>query len=221
MKTVRLVRRLLAVSIAAVLLGLNLACVGPGAPTRQPVVARIWPSPPEVPRISFENALSRPADMGIEEGVLQRIYRFLAGTPETPLVNPHGLTADAQGRLYVVDAYTRKIHVYDRAERSYQLWPATGKDLVSPIGITIDDARGRVYVSDSAQALVRVFSRDKGEVLGEIRSGGMGRPTGMAVNPLTDELLVVDTANSTILRFALADHGLRGVIGREGIETGQ
>lgn len=49
----------------------------------------------------------------------------------------------------------------------------------------------------------------------------MGRPTGIAINPVTGELLVVDTMHSVILRFSLIDHSLKGVIGQEGKETGR
>ncbi len=207
----------LAVGLAVALAG----CAGMTAPASQPTPVILWPAPPEIPRISFVNALSRPEDLGISDGVFKRFVNYLTGKPATPLVNPHGLAVDAEGRLYVVDNTQKKIHVYDRRGGNYSLLPAKGDGLVSPIGIAIDDQRGRVYVTDSAQAVVKIFAKGEDKPLGEIKHGGLGRPTGIAVNTATDELLVVDTLHSGIQRYALADLRLKGVIGLEGSETNQ
>lgn len=200
---------------------LNTGCFKMAVPEERPVPVILWPLPPDVPRISYVNSLSRPEDMGIQEGTVKSFLRFLIGRAETPIVNPHGLEVDAAGRLYVVDQFLKKIHVYDRNEKRYALFPQKGAPFVSPIDIAIDNQRGRIYVSDSAQAVVRIFDAAGNQAVGEIRSGGMGRPTGIAVNAVTDELLVVDTVNSGILRYSLKDHSLKGVVGREGSETGR
>jgi len=200
---------------------LNAGCVNMVMPEKRPAPVIIWPKPPDIPRISFVNSISRPEDMGITESAFQGFLRYLAGRPETPIVNPYGLAVDAENRLYVVDYYLKKIHVYDQTERKYRSLSENEAALVSPIAIAVDDKRGRIYVTDSAQALVRIFDKAGGQALGEIRSGGMGRPTGIAVNAATGELLVVDTVNSGILRYSLNDHRLKGIIGLEGNEIGR
>lgn len=205
-----------------VLLALSLSgCFKMAVPEPRPSVVILWPEPPEVPRISYVNAVSRPQDLGIEEGVWRGFLRYLAGRPETPMVSPHGLTVDAEGRLYVVDNALRKVHVFDQKTGRYELFPDKGPALVSPIDIAVDDRHGRLYVSDSAGAVVRVYAKADLSPLGEIRSGEMGRPTGLAVDAARNELLVVDTLHSGILRFGLPDHGLRGILGQEGRETGR
>lgn len=208
-------------SLAVGLVTLNAGCFKMAVQEKKTTPVIIWPEPPDIPRISFVNSISRPEDMGITESVFQGFLRYLAGKPETPMVNPYGLAVDAEGRLYVVDNYLKKIHVYDRKEEKYYVLPAKGAGFISPIGIAIDDRQGRIYVTDSAQAVVRIFAKGGGQAVGEIRSGGMERPTGVAVNATTNELLVVDTVNSGILRFSLNDHGLKGIIGMEGNETGR
>lgn len=208
------------------LLGLALVlavsgCAGMAVPEKKPAPVILWPAPPEVPRISFVDTLSRPEDLGITEGALRGFLRYLAGRPETPLVSPHGLTVDAEGRLYVVDNHLRKVHVFDQRSGRYTLFPDQGPELVSPIGVAVDDRRGRVYVTDSAAAVIRVYDRDGGQPLGEIHGGDLGRPTGIVVHPAADELLVVDTLHAGILRYALADHALKGIVGQEGREAGR
>lgn len=207
--------------MAAGLVTLNAGCFRMAVPEDRALPVRLWPLPPEIPRISFVNSLSRPEDMGIVVGPVKRFLSFLAGRAETPMVSPHGLTVDAEGRLYVVDNFLKKVHVYDPKAKRYFLFPEQGAALVSPIDIAVDNKRGRIYVSDSAEAVVRIYTRDGAKPAGEIRTGGMERPTGIAVNVATDELLVVDTANSAILRFSLDDHALKGIVGREGQETGR
>lgn len=221
MNPAKIGRCILAVCMALGLVTLNTGCFKMAVPEDRPLPVILWPLPPDIPRVSFVNSLSRPEDMGIVEGALKSFLRFLAGRAETPMVNPHGLEVDAEGRLYVVDQFLKKIHVYDAKEKRYFLLPDKGEAFISPIDIAIDNKRGRIYVSDSAQAVVRVFSKEGFQPAGEIRSGGLGRPTGIAVNEATGELLVVDTLNSAILRFSLSDLGLKGVIGIEGSEAGR
>jgi len=68
--------------------------------------------------------------------------------------------------------------------------------------------------------VVRIFTREGGKPAGEIRGGEMGRPTGIAVHGGNDELLVLDTVHSGILRFSLADRRLKGIVGKEGSGEG-
>lgn len=221
MKRTRIFSYLMTLCLAVGLVTLNTGCFKMAVSERKPTPVIIWPKPPAIPRISFVNSISLPVDMGITESVFQGFLRYLAGKPETPMVNPYGLAVDSENRLYVVDNFLKKIHVYDRKKEKYTVLPAKGVGFISPIGIAIDDTRGRIYVTDSAQALVRIFAKGESQPVGEIRSGGMGRPTGIAVNAITEELLVVDTVNSGILRFSLHDHSLKGIIGIEGNETGR
>jgi DNA-binding beta-propeller fold protein YncE len=213
-------RTFIALCLAAGLLVINAGCFKIAVPEKEPTPVLLWPEPPEIPRISFVNAISRPEEMGIESGVFRNFFRYLAGKADTPLVNPHGVTADPEGRLYVVDHFLRKIHVYDPGGKRYSAFPGKEAALVSPIGIAVDDKRGRIYVSDSAGGVVRIFAREGWKPAGEIRGGEMGRPTGVAIHAANDELLVLDTLHSGILRFSLADHRLKGIIGREGNAEG-
>jgi DNA-binding beta-propeller fold protein YncE len=219
MKRARIIRCLSTACLVMGLATLTAGCFKMAVPDRKPLPAMIWPLPPDIPRISFVNTLSQPEDMGIVEGPVRSFLSYLAGKVDTPMVNPHGLEVDAEGRLYVVDTFLKKVHVYDPNGNAYSAFPQQGDPLVSPIDIAIDHKRGRIYVSDSAGAVVRVYGKDGGRPAGEIRGGELGRPTGLAVNEATDELLVLDTLHSALLRFSLADHALKGIVGREGAEA--
>ncbi|MFZ2507028.1 MAG: 6-bladed beta-propeller [Steroidobacteraceae bacterium] len=202
------------------LAGLNSGCASRAATERAPSPVIVWPSAPETPRISFVDTISEPADIGIREGALRSFLRFLSGKQSTPVISPHGLVVDAAGRLYVVDNFLRKVHVYDQRAGKYRLFPEREPALVSPVGIAIDDRSGLVYVTDTAAAVVWVFAEGGAKLVGEIRGGDMQRPTGVAVNAATSELLVVDALNPGILRYGLPGHEFKGIIGGEGTEAG-
>ncbi len=208
------------VLLLAVLAGLSAGCASRAATERAPAPVIVWPSAPETARISFVDTIAEPADIGIKQGALRGFLRFLSGKQPTPVISPHGLAVDTAGRLYVVDNFLRKVHVYDQRAGKYRLFPEREPVLVSPVGIGIDERSGLVYVTDSAEAVVWVFAEGGARKVGEIRGGGMQRPTGVAVNPATNELLVVDAINPGILRYSLPGHEFKGVIGSEGTEAG-
>ena len=209
-------RYFIALCLAAGLLVFLAGCFKGAVQEKGPTPVILWPEPPEIPRIHFLKAISRPEDMGIENGVIRNFFRYLAGKVDALMVNPHGVTVDAEGRVYVVDHFQRKIHVFDPGGKRYSVFPEKNGALVSPIGVAVDDKRGRIYVSDSAAGAIKIFNREGGKPAGEIRGGEMGRPTGVAVHAAKDELLVLDTVHSGILRFSLADHRLKGIVGKEG-----
>lgn len=190
------------------------------APSHQELAPMLWPSPPEIPRVSLSNVVQKPEDMGIRSGLFTRLWRELVGHTRSDILAPHGLTTDLQGRLYVVDKGLRQVLVFDPQEKSYRVFPEDGPLFVTPIDVAVDEARGRIYVSDAGDGAVRIFTL-KGEPAGEIKRGLIGRPTGLAINTTTDELLVVDAENGVLLRFDLATLKLREMMGKSGQEEGQ
>lgn len=218
--TTRSAPPLLLLVVLALVAGIPAGCAGPARLESPPVPAMLWPDPPEIPRISLVSMVSAPTDLGIREAGLRAVWRRLSGRVSPALVNPHGLAAGAGGRLYVVDHALRRVHLFDPQRNLHRLFPAEEPALASPIGTVLDEPGGRLFVSDSAAGVVWVFDADGSTVLAELRSGGMGRPTGLQVNPVTGELLVVDTENAAILRFDLASLEFTGVIGREGAAAG-
>ena len=212
--------------ILTVILAVFLA-LGPVACVKNTPVAQesfpdiVWPKPPEIPRIRFIAAVSRPQDLGIRPGVFRRIFDYLTGKTEVPMVAPYGVETDSAGRLYVVDTFLRTVHVFDVKGSNYYLFPSDKANLVSPIDIAIETARGTIYVSDSKEGVVKIFKDGGKSVGGEMGKGILGRPTGIAVNQKTSELLVVDTLKATIFRFDLADHQLKGKFGGSGDAQGE
>ncbi|MFH7325811.1 6-bladed beta-propeller [Desulfurivibrio sp. C05AmB] len=180
-----------------------------------------WPPAPEIPRVIYRQSVSGPEELGIRVGLWQRFRRGLLGEEPEPLQMPHGIKSDEAGRLFVVDRLTGGIHIFDPANNRYQNLLAARTGLQSPLDVAVDPDRQRFFVSDGETGAVKIFALDNGRPLGELTGEQIGRPTGLAIHPATEELLVVDTANSSILRFSLVDLALVGRIGGRGEEGGR
>lgn len=178
-----------------------------------------WPNPPEVKRIEFVKAVSKPEDLNIRPGILQRWGNYIVGRTAASIVSPYGITTDSQDRLYVVDTFLKRIHVFDAAGNQDFFFPADRTMLASPVGIAIDNG-GIVYITDSKRGVVYIFKDNGKTFLSTIGRGIFKRPTGIAVNPKTSELLVVDTLLSQVFRFDLSNRLPKGSFGTDGATEG-
>jgi len=179
-----------------------------------------WPNPPEVKRIEFVKAVSKPEDLNIRPGTLKQLVNYIVGRAAASIVSPYGIATDSQGRIYVVDTFLKRIHVFDAAENKYFFFPADRTMLASPVGIAIDKG-GIVYITDSKRGVVYMFKDNGKEFLSTIGHGILERPTGIAVNPKTSELLVVDTLQSRVFRFDLSNRLRKGSFGTDGATDGR
>jgi len=199
---------------------LAVGCMKEVVSTREPVPDMIWPPPPEVPRIRLVNSISSPEDMEVRTKMINRLIRYIKGEKVLSIVSPWGIVKDSHERLYVVDTFYRLVHVFDQKSGDYYTFPERKPRLLSPIDITVDET-GRLYLTDSAQKVVLIFSEGGKEFIRAIGEGLLERPTGIAYNPVTREILVVDTKASQVIRYDVDTLRVKGIIGREGMGEGQ
>lgn len=194
----KMIGKLLPLLAAALIAG----CTEPGPPAPPgPTVDLVWPEPPATPRIRFVKTLRTAEDLGIKPSTFESIVGFIKGTRERRLAQPYGLARDAEGRLYVVDVVQKAVRVFDTARRESYWFPTQPvKGLEGPIGVAVGRA-GRVYVSDSRRGVVHVFEEHGKRYLRTIGDTVLERPTGLAVHPVTGDLLVADTLASQIVVF--------------------
>ncbi len=179
-----------------------------------------WPGAPEVKRIRFVNAISTPENLNIHPGIFQRLFTYIVGHPAAAIVTPYGISSDSRGRLYVVDTFLKRVHVFDADGNTYSTFPTDGALLAAPVGIAVDQ-RGFIYVTDAKQGVVDIFKAVGNEFESELGRGVFKRPTGIAVNPKTSELLVVDTLQSRVFRFDLTSRMQKGSFGGDGMANGR
>jgi len=110
------------------------------------------------------------------------------------LGRPGAIAVDAAGSVYLADLDSGLISVFDADWRSTHQFD--GSKLLQPGDMAIDEARSRIYVSDSAAHAVRVYSF-AGDRLFEFGAPGSGDgefqyPSGVYFDAAGDEVLVAD-----------------------------
>ncbi len=174
----------------------------------------VWPDPPETARVSYVSSFSHPRDFGIVEGPFAALARVLFGERALRLVRPMAVVA-TKGVIYVADPGAQGVHRFDRVNNRHSLILFKGEGpLPSPVGLALG-AGGDVYVTDSVLGQVLVI-RERSDRATPVRlEKHLGRPTGIAFDPVRKELFVVDTAAHRIYVF---DHN--GAVLREFGERG-
>ena len=139
----------------------------------------------------------------------------LAATGEGALLErPGGLRFGADGELYVADTWNYRIQVLGPEGESLRAWGepglyGLGADTLPVLGLwgprdLVLDADGLVYVADTGNKRIRVYSA-QGDWQRDIGSGGGGpgqldEPSGLALHP-DGRLFVADTWNRRISVF--------------------
>lgn len=183
--------------------------------------APVWPGGGETMRIRYLGSFSRPEDLQIRQGMLSRIWGSLVGAPLRGVSSPHGIAVDPEGTIYLVDSGQRNVQTYNRRTNSFAVAPDDGHPFQAPINPAVDFDAQRLYVTDSADGLVRSFPLGEGGVPGAFGKGELERPTGIALNKETDELLVLDTELAAVFRYNRRDLGLKGRFGSRGNHDGE
>jgi DNA-binding beta-propeller fold protein YncE len=112
-----------------------------------------------------------------------RIIRS-AGPQET-LREPVNVIPDRAGSIYVADTGLGRIAVYND-ELTFTHFIGDG-EITSPVGLAIDEEKGRIYVVDSQQHEVHIFTLD-GQHVGQFGRRGDERgefyhPLGIVISP--------------------------------------
>ena len=119
------------------------------------------------------------------------------------LGRPGAVAVDAAGNVYLADLDNGLVSVFDADWRLSHRF--AGADMQQAGDMAIDDARSRVYISDSEAHRIRVYST-AGESLFEFGSPGEGDgqfryPSGLFVDAANDEVLVSDQFGYRVLVF--------------------
>jgi DNA-binding beta-propeller fold protein YncE len=189
---------------------------------KQTAQALVWPSPDDA-RFYWEQTLTGSGDL-MEETQQQRLRRMATGetTAGHALQKPWGVAA-FDGKVYVGDTISRRVHVFDMRGKKYSTIADQGVGaLAKPLDMTTD-GNGLLYVCDNAGRRVVVFDTE-GKFVRSI-GGNLQRPSGVAVNKDGSRIYVVDTGGVTsekhqIVMFDAAGKEL-GTIGTRGSAPGQ
>lgn len=153
-------------------------------------------------QLAFLRAVSTEQQVKPNRSLAQRVVDWVAGpAPLRGMVRPYGIALDSRGRMLVTDPGAATVHILDFEKQKYD-WvrPGKGRALQSPMGVAVD-AADNIYVTDSQQGAVFVFSP-----AGRLQRvfGGTGsarifeRPTGISYDAKDKLLYVVDSPRHRI-----------------------
>lgn len=206
-----------AVATFAITLALS-ACASPPLPIEEGPLP-VWPSAPSEPRIAFVKAFSRPEHLGLTKGFFERVADMLFGGTDARLLRPMAIVVVGK-TVYVADPGAKGVHRFDQAAGRYDLVRAEGdRPLASPVALA-RGGKGEVYVTDSAFAQVLVIRPGAKFASRLALAADLKQPTGVAVDPASGRLFVVDTTTHRVLVFN-SDGTLESSIGRRGEADGE
>ncbi len=206
------------VLVPALMLALALAACAPAAPRPEDLAPLVWPEVPNRPRIAFVREFSRPEEFGIAKGFFKRLAEVIFGAEESRLVRPMAVVA-ANGVVYVADPGANGVHRFDPKAERYDLIGAEGDAaLPSPVGLA-RGSEGEIYVTDSDLGKVLVI-RPGAKAAVPLALPDMGQPTGIAFEPATRRLYVVDTTAHRVNIFD-QDGTLASSFGARGVGDGE
>ena len=194
--------------------------------------AQAVPTPPDLlleggRKLTFERVFTSERDIRGKAGFWTKLANIVAGEPDYKrLVRPYGIAVDSQGRLIVSDPGLGGVHVFDPGQHKYKFLERKEKikdPMLEPQCVAVD-AKDNIYVTDSSAGKVFVFGQNGKyqRALGSLK-GGEGyfkRPTGIAIDPDTQDIYVTDTLRHRI--YVLNPQGeILRTIGKRGSGNGE
>ncbi|MGA2903754.1 MAG: 6-bladed beta-propeller [Candidatus Korobacteraceae bacterium] len=127
---------------------------------------------------------------------------------------PQQVTTDSQQRVIISDPELRAVHVFDpKGKTSFSILGSQGRRLQMPAGVAVD-AEDNIYIADSEQGMVLVYSQYGQFVryIGNFHGENMyERPTGIAIDRKAGRLYLADTPRNLIFVLDLQGNVLKRV----------
>ncbi|MHC4645247.1 MAG: 6-bladed beta-propeller [Planctomycetota bacterium] len=200
---------------------LDVGCGRPGGqifPPLQP--PRVWPEPPEKPRIKYVGMISTEEDLKRGISWTQGLGELFFGRKEIGVLrSPYAVAIDESQRLFVADTSGGVIHVFNLTTRDYYQFDGIdeGRTLIMPVALAI--AGGNIFVVDSVLRSVCVFDKE-GKFRFSFGGDLLKRPSGIACWEEGGKIYVSDTAGHIVVVFDTQGRFVRE-IGSRGAEEGR
>lgn len=129
---------------------------------------------------------------------------FLGDKPSGKLGLPVSIAFDGKGLTYVSDAKLKKVYAYDMNGSVQKVFGAKD-DFTRPTGIAINRGLGLIYVVDTLQHNIKIFTLDGRlvETFGKrgIGDGEFNYPTNVSIDRRNNNVVIGDTQNFRIQIF--------------------
>ena len=158
--------------------------------------------------VQYQHLQTFGSKLGIQPPKLlnHRFAKLAVGDSDFPygIAAPMGVIVDTRNRVWIADAGTASIHIFDSAKNGYQQIHRAGDiQLERPSGIAID-RQGRIYVTDSIAGNLLAFDRngDYARNLTHRKSERVLRgPTAIALSENARTIYVLDPPQRSVVSF--------------------
>jgi sugar lactone lactonase YvrE len=192
----------------------------------------VWPNPPAIARIKFENLLTGQeidwAALESSQKPKQTWMDRLAGAqPDAQvkdvqkkigfqLIRVYGVTADSKGHIYAADQAVGAIFIFPSSKDEHLQLIKNSQDAHFGLinGLAVDD-NDRLFVTDLKLHHVLVFNA-KHEIEASFGGDELVSPAGIALDMLNRFVYVVDTQQDQVLVFDADNYKLLRRIGTAG-----
>ncbi|MDO8632035.1 MAG: hypothetical protein Q7R41_16250, partial [Phycisphaerales bacterium] len=181
--------------------------------------ARVWPSPPDRPRIKLLGVLSGSDDLKAGQSGGEVFANVLRGPrPAIKFSGPHALAVREPGLLAVADGTGAAVHILDLQNRTHLLLSGFGEERFAvPVGVAWAD--GRLFVTDAGRREVIELDTD-GHFVRSFGRETLRRPVGITYSSARQRLYVVDGDDHRIKVFDLTGT-MVVTLGRRGTLPGE
>ncbi len=180
---------------------------------------RVWPPPPDIPRIRLLGVISTSRDLKAAKSGMEVLQAAFRG-PRPPIrfSAPHSLAVRAPGQLAVADGVGGAVHLIDLDARTHRIVYGFGDQRFgTPLGVAWVGAR--LFVTDARRGEV-VELDARGGFRQRFGHDALERPVGVVYVPQREQLYVVDGAAHRLTVFDLAGTLVK-TIGRRGAGPGE
>ena len=212
--------RTIVVSTFLLWIGVTAGCARPqGVLFPQLDPPRVWPPPPDTPRIKLLGILSGSRDLKAGQSGMEVVRAAFRGPrPPVKFSGPHGLAVRNPGVLAIADTGGGSVHLIDLDSRSHRMVSGFGDQrFAAPMGAAW--AGERLFVTDAQRHEVIELDSD-GDFRQRFGSDVLKRPVGIAYMPQRRYLYVVDGNAHHLTVFDLAG-ALIKTIGQRGTAPGE
>ncbi|MDD2790954.1 MAG: 6-bladed beta-propeller [Sulfurimonas sp.] len=130
---------------------------------------------------------------------------YIGASSPGKLSLPVGIALSDDGKIYVADAKAAKVLAYDRSDGHLVLAIGKEKEFNRPADIAISDKQKRLYVVDTKDHNIKVYSLEGEELFSFGKrgkeDGEFNFPTNIAIDKRNENIVVVDTQNFRVQIF--------------------
>lgn len=182
-----------------------------------PKPSKVWPAPPEKPRVAWVQNVLKPSDLGAKESGFRRAANWFSGDNKgnEPFARPFGIALDEAGNLCLTDTGANTVSFFDQKIRQWQRWQNIEKVRFST-PVAVAKQGNLICVADSAGAKIIAFSPD-GKLQFQI-TNQLQRPAGVAIHG--NRLYVADAQRHDISVFDLGGKFISS-FGQRGVNHGE